>query len=124
MTAILLALLVIPHLALAIAWVLWARTRRTSSANAPLWRTRFLLSGLVAASLNIAIFWVYVIWLRAHQQDLSWWKGRDRFEGVADFLVGYAIVAAIFGSSRARMSLAIAAVAGYLLWVTGHIGIL
>jgi hypothetical protein len=124
MTIILLSLLILPHLALAVAWVLWARARRTASQNASTWRTRFFLSGLVAASLNIMIFWSYLLWLHFHQADPSWWKARDLFEDIADFLVGYAFVTAIFGSGRGRVFLAIAAATGYLLWVTGHIGVL
>jgi hypothetical protein len=84
----------------------------------------FLFSGLLACSLNIAIFWVYVIWLRSHQTDLNWWKGRDNFEAVCDSLVAIALLAAVFGRGRARSPIFIAAVTGFLMWVIGHVGVL
>src|SRR5882672_5505197 len=92
--------------------------------STPRWRTILLFSGLLSCSLNIAIFWVYLIWLNSRQPDLSWWKGRDSFEAVCDFLVGFGLIAAVFGKGRGRLFLGVAAVTGYLLWVTGHIGIL
>jgi hypothetical protein len=55
---------------------------------------------------------------------MFWWKGRDSVETVSDFLTGFALTAAIFGKGRARLPVAIAAVTGFLLWVTGHVGIL
>jgi hypothetical protein len=122
MNALLLSLLVGPHLALGTAWAFWAWS--PSRFQPPRWRTILLFSGLLACSLNIAIFWVYLIWLRFHQTDLSWWKGRDNFEGVCDFLVGLALTSAVFGKGRARLPVGIAAVTGFLLWVTGHVGVL
>jgi len=124
MNVILLSLLVAPHLALGIAWAFWARTPSPSRFQPPRWRTILLFSGLLSCSLNIAIFWVYLIWLNSRQPDLSWWKGRDSFEAVCDFLVGFGLIAAVFGKGRGRLFLGVAAVTGYLLWVTGHIGIL
>ena len=122
LNVILLSLLVAPHLALAIAWVFWVRS--PSRFQHPKWRSILLFSGLLAGSLNIAIFWIYLIWLSSHKTDLSWWRGRDIFEGISDFLVCLAFASAVFGKGRARLPVAIAAVAGFLLWVTGHIGIL
>jgi hypothetical protein len=122
LNTVLLSLLVAPHLALAIAWAFWLRSR--SRFQSPKWRTTLLFAGLLACSLNIAIFWVYLIWLSFHKAGLSWWKGRDHFEAVCDFLIYLALTSAVFGKGRARLPVAIAAVTGFLLWVTGHIGIL
>jgi hypothetical protein len=36
--------------------------------------------------------------------DLFWWKGRDNFEVVSDFLIVFALVASIFGKGRAPTS--------------------
>lgn len=119
---ILLSLLVVPHLALGIAWVFWVRS--PSRWQPPKWRSTLLFSDLLACSINIAVFWIYLTWLNAHKTDLSWWKGRDIFEGVSDFLVCLALTSAVFGKGRARLPVAIAAVTGFLLWVTSHIAIL
>ncbi len=51
-------------------------------------------------------------------------EGRDKFEGVSKFLVGFALLAAGFGRGRPRSILSIAAVTGYLVWIIGHVGIL
>jgi len=122
MSAILLLLIIGPHIALGTAWVSWGLS--PLRFQPPRWRTILLFSGLLACSLNIAIFWAYVIWLRFHQTDPSWWKGRDNFEGICDFLIGFGLLAAVFGKGRARPPVFIAAVTGFLMWVIGHVGIL
>ena len=119
---LLLFLIIAPHIAIIIAWVYWART--PLKFQAPRWRTNLLFSGLLACTLNVAIFWMYLIWLRFHQTDLTWWKGRDNFERVSDFLIGLAMLGAILGKGRARLPVFLAAVTGWLVWLGGHVGIL
>jgi len=122
MDGIVLALIVIPHIALGVAWVFWGRS--PGKFEHPWWQTSLLFAGLLACSLNIIVFWASVNWLRLRQNDLSWWKGRDNFEAVSDFLIVFALVAAICGKGRARLPLLVAAVLGWFIWVTGHLGIL
>ncbi|HEY2459420.1 MAG TPA: hypothetical protein VGI16_01365 [Candidatus Acidoferrum sp.] len=104
------------------AWVLWGRA--PEKFVAPLWRSRFLFLGLVASSLNLVVFWVYVTWLRLHHTDHFWWQVHDRFEFISDCLIGFAILAAVLGKGRGRIAMGCAAVTAYFIWVVGHIGIL
>ena len=83
-----------------------------------------LFSGIVACSLNLCLFWSYVVWLRSHQTDMFWWKGRDEFELVSNLLTGFALFAVVFGTGRGRGAVFFAAVTGYLIWVVGHVGVL
>jgi hypothetical protein len=122
MTVIPLVLLICPHLALAVAWIIGARI--PAKFQPPRWRSTLLFAGLVAVSLNIVVFWTYVISLNSQGTNLEWWKGRDKFESVADPLIVFALLAAIVGKGRARVLTGCAAVFGYLMWVVGHIGIL
>ena len=122
MDAIALVLIVTPHIALGVAWVFWGRS--PVKFKHPRSQTILLFVGLLASSLNIVVFWTYVNWLRFQQNNSSWWKGRDNFEVVSDFLIVFAVLAAIFGKGRARLPLLVAAVMGWFIWVMGHIGIL
>jgi hypothetical protein len=121
MDGIVLVLIVIPHIALGVAWVYWGRC--PGKFEDPWWQTSLLFAGLLGCSLNIVLFWAYVNWLRLHNTDPSGWKGRDNFEVVSDFLIVFALVAAICEKGRARPPLLVAAVFGWFIWVTGHLGI-
>ena len=115
-------LIATPHIALGVAWVFWGRS--PAKFENPKWQSRLVFAGLLACSLNIVVFWTYVNWMRFQQNNSSWWKGRDNFEVVSDFLVVFAAMAAIFGKGRARLPLLVAAGMGWFIWVVGHIGIL
>jgi hypothetical protein len=122
MGGILLLFIVAPHVALGFSWVFWGKS--PIKFQDPKWRSGLLFSGLLACSLNVFVFWSYVIWLRFHETDANWWEGRDRFELVSDLLVGLAILAAIFGKGRARLPVLLAAAFGFLIWIIGHVGVL
>ena len=117
-----LVLIIAPHIALGGAWVYWGRSPGRFAH--PRWQTILLFAGLLACSLNIVVFWTYVNWLRFHQNDLSWWKGRNDFEVVSDFLIVFVLVAAIFGKGRAQLPVLVAGVMGWFIWMIGHVGIL
>jgi hypothetical protein len=122
MDAIFLALLIIPHIALGIAWAIWALS--PPKFQAPTLRTMILFSGLLACSLNIAIFWVYVVWMNLHRNDPSLWKVSSKVEGACDGLIILAILAATFGKGQARLPILFAAMAGWAIHIVGHIGVL
>ena len=124
MNAILLVLLAAPHIVLGTAWVTWARSPQKFPQ--PRWRSTLLFSGVLACSLNLCVFWAYVVWLRSHQTDMLWWKGRDEFELVSNFLTGFAVFAVAIGKGREAVAglVFFAAVTGYLIWVVGHVGVL
>lgn len=115
-------LIITPHIVLGAAWVTWGLS--PLRFQPPKWRTILLFSGLVACSLNLAILWACVIWLRFHQDDPFWWKGIDRFKGPGVCLIGFAALAAVFGKGRVRPAVLIAAATGFLIWAIGHHGIL
>jgi len=121
LTFVMLVLLIPPHLALVIAWVVWGRSpskfesRRAGTA---------LLSGLFACSLNITIFWMRGIWMNARRTDPSVWSQFDKFAVPGGVLLAYALVAGVVGEGRGQLALLIAAVTGWLIWITGGIGIL
>jgi hypothetical protein len=135
-----LAALIIPHIILAAAWIAWARpisrraTLPSSEASAKVslpqldrtrsFRKSLVLVGLLAASLNIATFWALVIWQNLRPPRQSWWVVRDRVEHVSEFLIGIGICAASFGKGPGRVAAIVAALAGWVVWVTMHIGIL
>jgi hypothetical protein len=115
-------LVITPHIVLGAAWVSWGLS--PVRFQPPRWRTIFLLSGLVACSLNLAILWACVIWLKFRQNDQFWWKGIDKFEAYGVCLIGFATLAAVLGKGRERPLVLIVAVTGFLIWAIGHHGIL
>ncbi len=55
---------------------------------------------------------------------MLWWKVRDKFELASSCLVAIALVGAVIGKGKGRVTLLIAALTGYLMWVTYHLAIL
>ncbi len=119
---LLLLLFIAAHIALGIAWATWGLA--PSKFQAPRLRPIVLFSGLLAGSLNIAIFWVSVILVRFYRSDQSWWRMRNTVESAGDFLAFFALFAAVCGKGRGRLPLYLAALAGFAIWFSGHIGIL
>jgi hypothetical protein len=122
LNAVVFLLLIAPHIALGIAWATWLRSPLRFQARSL--RTILLFSGLVACSLSIGMFWVHVIWVNLNRTDPSLWKMSDHFEAVCDVLNVFALLAGVFGKGRAQLPLLLAAMAGWAIWITGHIGIL
>ena len=131
-----LSMLIVPHIALAIAWIAWVlptrRLARLLSPNSaiprldrrPSFRTALVFVALLAVSLNVAIYWALVIWQNTSPTSPDWWMVRDRIELVCDFLIAFAILAAGFGKGRGRLAIILAAIVGWAVWITMHIGIL
>jgi hypothetical protein len=114
--------LIAPHVALGIAWTRWALS--PPSFQVSRLQTIFQFSGLVVCSLNIAIFWMFTIWMHFHQPDLSWWKVRDKVESVCNCLIVLAFLAGVLGKGRTRRVIPIAAVAFWPIWIIHHLGVL
>ena len=56
---------------------------------------------------------------------MLWWKVRDKFELASSYyLIAIALVGAVIGKGKGRVTLLIAALTGYLMWVTYHLAIL
>jgi hypothetical protein len=120
--AVMLLLIIPPHVALGIAWTAWGRSPLVFQA--PRVRATLLFLGLVLCSLNVAIFWLHVIWLNLRRTDLFFGNLSNSAEGVCEFLNVFAILAGVFGEGRGRLALLTAAIAGWAIWITGHLGIL
>jgi hypothetical protein len=117
-----LSVLIAPHVAIGIAWRIWALS--PASVQVPRLQRILQILGLLVCSLNIAIFWAFVIWMRFHRTDLSWWELRDKVEWVCDFLIVLAILAGIFGKGRTRRAIPVAATLFWPIWLVFHIGVL
>jgi hypothetical protein len=122
LSALILLLLIAPHVVLGIAWIIWIRS--PFKFQAPKLRTVLLFLALLACSLNIAILWGFAIWLRLHPPNVLGWQVRDQVEGVCDALVVFAILAGLFGKGRAQAPILLAAMSGWAIQTVGHIGIL
>lgn len=108
-SALELLLILPPHLALGIAWVLWiCSATRFESLPASL-----TFSGLLACTLNIGIFW---LGLPAHHPSGT--------RELAGFLLALGLLTGLFGTGRAQVPVLLAAVTGLLLWIPGGFGIL
>ena len=122
LNAIVLLLLISPHVPLGIAWVAWCRSPLKFQDGSV--RRIILFSGLVACSLSIALFWLHVILLNLNRTDPDWWKTSNHIEAFCDVLNVFALVACIIGKGRAQLPLILAVIAAWAIWITGHIGIL
>jgi hypothetical protein len=99
---------------LGLAW--WRRTRARSGA-APPWRERTVLIGLVAASLNLLLFYSWVAYrLIAGATDDVWAVKAAIGNGLAVYLVVAAFVGALVGKGPGRLLTAVGATMAYLLW--------
>ncbi len=121
--AIMLTLFLLPHIALVFPWVFWKRSL-SARPEVSTWRTTLLFLGLLSCSLNLLIYWVYMIWMAHHQTDQFWWKGRDHFETVSTCFIVFALGAAIIGKGRARFPVFLAGISGFVIWLIAHLGIL
>ena len=119
--AILLTMLLAPHAAILLAWIFWFRS--AAQPQFPRWRNTVMLFALLAGTLNIIVFWGYVVWLQRHFNTESW-RGRDLAFGICEYLIGFTFVGGFFGRGRMRAAVCAAGVLGFFLWVTTAIGIL
>ena len=119
--AIYLSFLFGPHIAIGLAWVFWLLS--PVRFQAPKWRSISAFVALLTGSLNIVIYWCYVAWLQRHFTTDSW-KGRDFAFNICQFLIGWTIIGSLFGRGRVRITLCIAGILGFFLWVTTAVGVL
>lgn len=102
-----------------IAWVVWFWRDRGAL---PRWRRYALLSGMLAVTVNILIFWTNVWYMSAHQDVLNAEvNGAIRQINMvgnwAILFLPVGLVSAICGKGTARIFVGLAAPSGFLLWV-------
>ena len=114
-------LLLLSHAALGVAWTYWFRSQvRFQSLR---WRSFILLAALLASSLNIVMFWGYIIWLHYHYTTDAW-KMRDFVHAICQYLIAFTFLGSLLGRGQGRGTLCAAGVLGWFLWVTTSIGVL
>ena len=107
-----------PPIMLGLSWWGWFRDPRFRCSK---WRALIFLSGLCAGTLNVAVWWAWVVWLQLHYTPDSW-KVRDVVSDVGLWLLLFSIVTAMAGRGIYRLLLAISGVLAMLPWIP--IGIL
>ena len=107
-----------PPIMLGLAWWGWFRDPRLRCSK---WRTLLFFSGLCAGTLNVAVWWAWVVWLQFHYTPESW-KVRDVVSDVGLWLLVFSTVTAIAGRGIHRLLLATSGVLAMLPWIP--IGIL
>ncbi len=122
LNAVMLSVVIIPHIALGIAWVTWGRPPLQDHARGA--RTFVLFLALIACSLNIAIFWGHVAWLNLRRLDPPSWKAGSGAEEVCALLSVFALLAGVCGKGRAQVPLLFAAMTGWAIWFIGGVGVL
>jgi hypothetical protein len=101
-------------LSAALAWWLWSRRNR-SLANP--WRRRFAMTGLVAASANAAMYYVWLSCRVAAGGTPLIWRFKDALGAFAGYLVLLALAGAIAGKGAARVPIVVCALLGFMNWV-------
>jgi hypothetical protein len=101
-------------IALGAAWWKWSRRDRSAS---PRWRLTALFLGLIAATLNGALFYGWAAYGFIFTRTPSFWAAKNALADHAGIYLAVASLAgAIAGKSRGRILLALAAFLQVLLW--------
>jgi hypothetical protein len=80
-------------------------------------------SGLVAGSLNIVLYWGWVVWLQMHYTTEAW-RVKERLWSISICLILIAVVGGVFGKGRVCALVCLAGILGFFLWVTTAVGFL
>ena len=101
----------IPLLVLILAWHCWWGTESTRSN----WRNKLLLAGLGAATANLAMYYVEVIYeLNLGNRN---WTLYGYLGDMGLLLCLFSLVAAGAGTGRGRVLLALTAVLSFSFWI-------
>jgi hypothetical protein len=102
-------------------WLGRSGSRDDSHRELQKWRKALFFFGLIASSLNVALFAGWAVWLHFHYNTEAW-KIQNVSGDVATYLCLAAFLSSLLGKGRSRASLCASAVLGFMLWVP--IGIL
>lgn len=102
-----------PPIMLGLVWWGWFRDPQLRCSK---WRALIFFSGLCVATLNVAVWWAWVVWLQLHYTPDSW-KVRDVVGNFAFWLLVFSIFSAIAGRGRHRVLLMISGILAALPWI-------
>ena len=102
-----------PPILLGFTWWKWFSGPRI---QIPEWRRMLFVSGLCAGTLNVVLFWAWVVWLHFHYNPASW-RVQDIVGDAGLYLLLYSIIAATAGKGRYRLMLGISNVLSLLPWI-------
>ena len=97
-----------------IAWLVWFPSRRAVWETT---RTTTLFAGLVATSANAFLLYCWIAFRLVAGDSPIVWEMRTDAGNFGELLVLIALIAAVTGKGRARLPVAISALAGSLFWV-------
>lgn len=97
-----------------LAWWLWSRKNRSLPNG---WRRRFTMTGLAAASVNAAMYYVWLSCRIIVGGTPLIWRVKDTLGGFAGYLVLLALAGAIAGKGAARTPIFVCALLGLMNWV-------
>ena len=101
-------------LSVGLAWWLWSR-RDVSSLYA--WRRHFTMTGLVAASANAAMYYVWLSCRVVAGGTPLIWRFKGTLGDFAGYLVLLVLAGAIAGKGAARAPIVVCALLGFMNWV-------
>jgi len=95
------------------AWWLQLRQQPTNQR----WRARALLLGLLAASVNTSMYFIWLVGRVLSRGAPVIWRLKDICGDIGIFLVVAALLGAIAGKGASRIPLALCTLTGFFLWV-------
>jgi hypothetical protein len=97
-----------------LAWWIWTR-RNHALPNG--WRRRFAMTGLVAASANAALYYVWLSCRVLAGGTPLIWGVKDTLGDFAGYLVLLALAGVIAGKGPVRIPIVVCALLGFMNWV-------
>src|SRR5579859_417689 len=97
-----------------LAWWLWSRRNRSLPNG---WRRGFAMTGLVAASANAAMYYIWLSCRVVVGGTPLIWRSKDTLGDFAGYLVLLALAGAIAGKGAARTPIVVCALLGFMNWV-------
>jgi hypothetical protein len=102
-----------------IAW--WVRRRERHRLVLREWRSKVAGIGVLASSLNVAVFYGLMVWAKLTTSDdgsMAYWAVRNVLGNwVALPLLAVVLFGAMFGEGRVRALLVASALTGFFMWV-------
>jgi hypothetical protein len=102
-----------PPVCVGAAWWLWPRSQRDATKK---WRSWVLLTGILAGSINVLVFYSLLLHRLAAKDTPGVWKIEEVCGVVGMSLALVALGGGFFGEGVARIPLLLCAVLGLCMW--------